>query len=403
MTDYKFADRISSMKDTALYMRSFFDNMNDPEMRSFGGGAPGRSVLPMKYMSEIAGELFSEEGRGIEAFQYSATFGLDDLRQAVCDHLLIPTGVQAEPENIQIVSGGMETIYLVSQLFLQPGSIVLTEDPTFVHAVETFQMFEAEIVPCECDDDGIIPEDVEKKIKEYDPKLIYVTPTFANPTGRSLPVERRKALAELASKYNVMILEDDPYRDVRYDGEPLQAIRSFDKTGNVIMACSFSKIFAPGSRLGYSVADPDLIYMIRDVKIATNSQPPGISEVLLAEYFRRGFFEENLRLICDTYKAGRDAMMETMDEYFPKEIKRTTPDGGFFIWVEFPEGFSASELKRRAEEKKYTFLTGGKWFANSDPSEHDNTARFNFTSQTPATIREGMKVIGEMACEMMGK
>ena len=162
MTDYKFADRISSMKDTALYMRSFFDNMNDPEMRSFGGGAPGRSVLPMKYMSEIAGELFSEEGRGIEAFQYSATFGLDDLRQAVCDHLLIPTGVQAGPENIQIVSGGMETIYLVSQLFLQPGSIVLTEDPTFVHAVETFQMFEAEIVPCECDDDGIIPEDVEK-------------------------------------------------------------------------------------------------------------------------------------------------------------------------------------------------------------------------------------------------
>lgn len=254
MTEYKYADRISNMKDTAMYMRGFFDNMNDPEMRSFGGGAPGRSVLPMKYMSKIANDLFSEEGKGIEAFQYSETFGLEDLRRAICDYLLIPTGVQAGPENIQIVSGGMETIYLVSQLFLQKGSVVLTEDPTFVHAVETFQMFQAEIVPCRCDEQGLIPEDVEQKIQQYDPKLIYVTPTFANPTGRSLPVERRKKLAELAGKYNVMILEDDPYRDVRYDGDPLPAIRSFDKTGNVIMACSFSKIFAPGSRIEQEAA-----------------------------------------------------------------------------------------------------------------------------------------------------
>ena len=142
--------------------------------------------------------------------------------------------------------------------------------------------------------------------------------------------------------------------------------------------------------------------MLRDVKIATNSQPPGISEVLAVEYFRRGFFEENLREMCRIYKAGRDAMMETMDEYFPKEIKRTTPDGGFFIWVEFPEGFSAGELKRRAEEKKYTFLTGDKWYANSEDGAHDNTARFNFTSQPVEVIREGIKVIGEIACEMIG-
>ena len=240
MPNVKYAKRVEFMKDTAMYMRGLFDNMTDPNMRSFGGGAPARSVLPMDCMEEIAGEVLSDAGRGFEAFQYSAPFGLADLRQAVCDHLLAPTGIEAGPENIQIVSGGLESMYLICQLFIEPGDVILTEDPTFIHTTDTFKMCEAKVVACECDDYGLVIEDVEKKIQEYDAKIVYTVPTFGNPTGRTLPVERRKALAELGSKYNIIILEDDPYRDVRYSGEVVPAIYSFDKTGNTIMACSFS-------------------------------------------------------------------------------------------------------------------------------------------------------------------
>ena len=256
-------------------------------------------------------------------------------------------------------------------------------------------------VGCECDENGIIPEDAEKKIKQYNAKMVYTVPTFGNPTGRTLSVDRRKKLAELGSKYNVVILEDDPYRDVRYSGEVLPAIRSFDKTGNTIMACSFSKIFAPGSRLGYAVADEDIIYALRDVKIATNSQPPGISEVLTAEFFHRGYYDENMKKMCATYKAGRDAMMETMDKFFPKGFKRTTPDGGYYVWVEFPKNVDAAAVKDRAEkEYKFSFLAGGDWYPNSKAEDHANMARFNFTTQPVEVIKEGIEIIGKIACEM---
>ena len=404
MQELRYAGRMHDMHDTAMYMRGLFDNMTDPEMKSFGGGAPARSVLPMDCMEKIAGEVLSDSGRGMEAFQYSAPSGLADLRQAVCDHLLGPTGIKAGPENIQIVSGGLETMNLVCQLFIEPGDVILTENPTFIHVTDTFKMFQAEVTACECDKEGLIPEDVEEKIIKYDPKIIYTVPTFGNPTGRSLPVERRKKLAELAAKYNVIILEDDPYRDIRYSGEVLPAIRTFDETGHVIMACSFSKIFAPGSRLGFAVADPDVAQALRDVKIATNSQPPGISQVLMAEYFHRGYYEENLKKMCELYKAGRDTMIETMDKTFPKGFRRTSPDGGYYVWVEFPDSVSASELKQRAQDEyKLTFLSGGDWYPNADPKEYDNTARFNFTTLPADVIREGISAIGRLACEMAGE
>lgn len=397
---FRYASRMQTMHEEAMYMRGLFDNMTDPNMRSFGGGAPARSVLPMNYVEKYAAEVLSDAGRGFEAFQYSATFGLQDLREAVCKHLLKPTGIEAGPENVQIVSGGLETMYLVCQLFIEPGDVILTENPTFMHVTDTFKMAQAEVISCECDDEGIIPEDVERKIMQYDAKIVYTVPTFGNPTGRSLSVERRKKLAEIGSKYNVIILEDDPYRDVRYEGEVLPAIYSFDTTGNVIMACSFSKIFAPGSRLGYAVATPELIYALRDIKIATNSQPPGVSEVLLAEFFHRGYYEENMEKMTALYKEGRDAMMETMDKFFPEGFKRTTPDGGYYIWVEFPKSVSTAELKKRAEEHKFTFLSGGAWYPNAMPEENDNTARFNFTTQPVEVIREGIELIGKIACEL---
>lgn len=402
MATLNYASRIAYMRDSAMYMRGLFDNMTDREIRSFGGGAPARDTLPMDVMEKIAGEVLSDKGRGFEAFQYSNTFGFPDLRQAVCDHLLAPTGVFEKPENIQITSGGFETLYLVCQLVMEPGDKIITEAPNFMHAKACFDMFQADVVPAECDDNGIDPDDVEAKIKEGGVKIVYVVPTFDNPTGKTLSAERREALAELGSKYNVVILEDDPYRDVRYSGEIVPAIRTFDKTGNTIMAGSFSKIFAPGSRLGYAVADEDIIYMLRDIKIATNSQPPGISEALATEFFLRGYYEESLKKMCALYKEKRDTMIAAMDKYFPAGTVHTRPDGGYYVWVTFPEGLDAEALKAEAEKRKFTFLAGGAWHPKTE-AQHKNTARFNFTTQPVSVIEEGMEVIGGLACEMLGQ
>lgn len=400
MANFKTASRVKYMRDSAIYMRGLFDSMTDPNMKSFGGGAPAREALPMDLTAAIASEVLKADSRGFEALQYSNTFGLQDLRQAVCDQLLEPTGVHEKPENIQITSGGLETMYLCSQLVLSPGDVVLTESPSFMHVTDTFNMFEAKAVGCRCDENGIDPDDVEEKIKKYDAKMVYVVSTFDNPTGRTLSAERREALAELGSRYGILILEDDPYRDVRYSGEVVPAIRTFDKTGNTIMACSFSKIFAPGSRLGFAVADEDVIYQLRDMKIATNSQPPGISEVLAAEYFKRGCYQENLKKMCAIYRERRDVMMVSMDEFFPAGTAHTKPDGGYYVWVTFPEGLDTKELQKESEKQHFTFLTGGDWFPQ-DSEKYKNTARFNFSTQPPEVIREGMKVIGDIAKKMI--
>lgn len=400
MAELKYASRMAYMHDSAMYMRALFDNMTDPEMKSFGGGAPARNALPMDVMEKIAGEVLSEKGRGFEAFQYSNTFGMMELREIVCEKLLAPTGLMQKAENIQITSGGMEGISLTSALFLEPGDKVITENPSFMHASDTFNFFQADIVPAKCDDNGIDPDDVEAKIKEGGVKLVYVVPTFDNPTGRTLSAERREALANLGSKYNVIILEDDPYRDVRYSGDIVPAIRSFDKTGNTVMAGSFSKIFAPGSRLGFIAADPEVIYALRDVKIAINSQPPGISEALVIEYFKRGYYDEALANMCAIYKERRDIMTATMDEYFPAGTTHTNPDGGYYVWVRFPDAVDTRALKQEAEKQKYTFLAGGEWHPGMAET-YKNTARFNFTTQPPEVIRAGIKVIGEIAQSMM--
>ena len=240
--------------------------------------------------------------------QYSHPNGLLDLRQAIAEKLLFPKGIHASTDDIAIVAGGLETMNLVCQVFINPGDIILVEAPTFVQCAEIFEMFQAKCVSVEMDDNGIVLEDLEQKIQEYHPKIIYVIPTFQNPSGRTLSVERRKAIAELGSKYDVLVLEDDPYRELRYSGEDLPPIKYFDKTGHTIYANSLSKIFSPGARLGFVYAAPQIISKLFDAKTATNSQTNGIAQVLCAEFFKRGYFEPHLEKI-----RGKDISMIFQD------------------------------------------------------------------------------------------
>ena len=256
-------------------------------------------------------------------------------------------------------------------------------------------MFEARCVPCECDHAGLVMADVEEKIKTLHPKMVYTVPTFNNPTGKTLPAERRKKLAELGSQYDVIILEDDPYRDIRYSGEPVAPIKSYDKTGHTIMANSFSKIFSPGTRLGYSVAAPEIIERLMDAKIATNSHTSSLSQILCTEFFKRGYYPEHHKHICDLYRERRDVMLDCIDEFFPQGTRRTFPDGGFYTWVELPEHIDAKSLVAKAAEEKIAYLPGESWFLNGN-GEGSNTIRLSFSSTPSEKIRYGMEKLGRI-------
>ena len=250
--------------------------------------------LPLKaaftqfcFLRQLTDEVIRKDKRGVEALQYGPLSGTKDMKEVIVNELLLPKGVKCTTDNVMVVAGGLEGINLTCQVYIDPGDVILVESPTFVHSVEIFEMFEAKCIGVDMDEDGMKMDDLEAKIQKYHPKMIYVIPTFQNPSGRTLSLERRKKVAELSAKYNVLVLEDDPYRDIRYSGEDLPPIKHFDTTGHVVMAGSFSKIFSPGSRLGYVVADTETIQHLVDVKSATNSHTSMLPQILCAEFFKR--------------------------------------------------------------------------------------------------------------------
>lgn len=391
-----FAERMKTMEKSARIIRDLFGAMGDPGLISFSGGAPAREALPIDIVREIANDVLRVDKRGIEALQYGSVKGLPDLREVIVNELLAPKGIDAGPENILITSGGLEGINLLCQVFIDPGDVILVESPTFVHCVEIFEMFQAKCISVAMDEHGMAPEDLEEKIRRFSPKVVYVIPTFHNPTGRTLSLERRMKIAELGSRYDVLILEDDPYRDIRYSGEDLKPIRAFDRTGHTVLANSFSKIFSPGSRLGYVLASERVIEKLLDAKTATNSHTSMLPQVLCAEFFKRGYYPAHHRMICDLYRERRDAMIESIDRHFPVGTKRTFPDGGLFTWAELPGDVNTTELLAEATsdpEVKVAFVAGEGFFIEGG-GMGKNCMRLSFGAVPPEKIRIGAERLG---------
>lgn len=393
----KFADRMYTMEDTANRIKNLFGAMTDPSIISFSGGAPAKEALPVEVVERLAQGVLVREGRGEEALQYGPVQGTKDLREVIVKYLLNPKGMKAEAENIMVTSGGMETINLLCQLFIEKDDVILVESPSFIHTIEVFEMFQAKCIPVAMDNDGMMVDELEEKIREYQPKMVYVIPTFHNPTGRTLSVERRRRIAELGSQYDVLILEDDPYRDIRYFGEDLPTIKSFDKTNHTILANSFSKIFSAGLRLGYIWADAEVISKLCDAKSATNSHTSMLPQILCAEFFNQGYYEEHLKKLVALYSVRRDTMMRCLREYFPEGTKWTEPDGGLFTWVQLPEGMNSAELLKMAVQPPYkvAFVSGEGFFAEKGGKGAD-CMRLSFGSNRPELIEEGMKRLGDL-------
>ena len=394
----KFAQRMETMEKTASIIRKLFGASGDSELISLGIGAIAKECLPVDKVREIVNDIMRFENRGAEALSYGPVMGITDLRQVVVNELLEPKGVKAKIENILITTGGLETMNLLCQAFIDPGDIILVESPTFVHCVEIFEMFQAKCIPVAMDDNGMVTEDLEAKIIKYKPKMIYVIPTFQNPTGRTLSLERRQKIAEFGSKYDVIICEDDPYRDIRYSGKDLLPIKAFDKTGHTVLANSFSKIFSPGSRIGYVLASDEIISKLCDAKSATNSHTSMLPQIICAEFFKRGYYTEQLKLLCDIHRERRDTIIECIDKYFPKGTKRTFPDGGLFTWVELPGGLNATELLVEATtnpDVKVAYVAGEGFFTEGN-GKGNNCMRLSFGGVTPDKIKIAVERLGKL-------
>ena len=391
----EFAKRMDYMAGSAAIIRGLFGAMNDPETISFGGGAPATEALPAETIRQIASEVLAPDKRGREALQYGPVKGVKQLREIVAEKLLKPNDINADPEDVLIVNGGLETMNLLCQVFIDPGDVILVESPTFVHCVEIFEMFQARCIGCETDEHGLVIEDVERKIQQYHPKMVYVIPTFQNPTGKTLPADRREKLAELGGKYDVIILEDDPYRELRYSGEALRPIKAYDKTGHTVYANSLSKIFSPGSRLGYVYADRAIIEKLFDAKTATNSHTSMVPQILCAEFFARGYYDAHLKNLCAIHRERRDAMMAALKRYMPEGTKWVFPDGGLFSWVELPGDIDTTEMLTEAANYKVAYIAGAGFFAGNT-GEGKNCMRISYGNVSPEKIDEGMRRLGEL-------
>lgn len=391
----KFAQRMYDMEGSASVIRALFGAMGDANIISFGGGAPASEGLPVEEIRDICTDVLTRGKRGVEALQYGSVLGVPDLRQAVSDILLKPKGIDASLDELIIVNGGLETMNLLCQVYINPGDVILVESPTFVHCVEIFEMFQAKCVAVECDDYGMVLDDLERKIRELHPKFVYVIPTFQNPTGKTLPTDRRQKIAELGSKYDVIILEDDPYQELRYSGEPLKPIKYYDKTGHTVYANSFSKIFSPGSRLGFCYADKEIIARLFDAKTATNSHTSNFAQVVCAEYFKRGYFPEHLKKICEIHRERRDVMMACLEKYMPEDTKWVFPDGGLFTWVELPGGIDTGALLPEANAAGIHYVAGAGFYVEGYGAG-SNAMRVSFGNVTPEKIELGVQRLANL-------
>lgn len=378
----KFAKRLDNVTGSAI--RDIFALLGQPGMISFAGGNPSPDSFPSCKLAKIAQRIIDENGSRI--LQYGGTPGIYKLKETVAD-MVQKRGIRAKTDQIIITSGATQGIGLAAKTLLNPGDVVLTESPTFIGALQTFLTYEADVRGVEMDDFGMRMDDLEDKIKLFNPKFIYTIPTFQNPTGRTMSKERRMRMIELCRKYNVLILEDDPYCDLRYSGEEEPPIKSFDDTDCVIYLLSFSKIISPGLRVGAAVADSSIIAKYNIAKQGEDLHTPNLSQEIVDAYMRSGDLDGHIEHIRALYRGKRDAMISAL-KTFPEGITYTKPDGGLFIWVQLPLGIDSTVLFKECVEAGVAFVPGTHFYSEGG---NENTMRLNFSMASLKQIDEGME------------
>jgi len=396
----RYAHRTQRMGSSAI--REMLKVTEQPDIISFAGGLPAPDVFPVDEFAAACDRVLLLHGA--QALQYGTTEGYLPLREQIARHTN-RYGIQVAPENIQITSGSQQALDLLGRIFINRGDRILVESPTYLGALQAWNAYGAEYVPVPIDKQGMNTDYLENALRSG-PKFIYVLPNFQNPSGVTLSLERRQILVELADRYGVPIIEDDPYGQLRFEGDHLPSVVSLDDRfrnnggnvyhGNVIYCSTFSKILAPGLRLAWIVAPTEVIRKLVLAKQGADLHTATFNQFVAHEISRGGFLDEHIKFIRKVYRERRDVMLAAMDRYFPPEVDWTQPAGGLFLWGTLPEEFSAEALLKDAVEQKVAFVPGGPFHPRGGGQ---NTMRLNFSNATPEMITEGIRRLGVLLQE----
>ena len=386
LSSIQFAHRFDHVSGSAI--REIFKIIAKPGMISFAGGNPSLAALPDIQVTELAVHVLTNHGK--QLLQYGATEGYPPFVESLKQYVEKNIGIHVE--SVLPVTGSTQAMDLLCKAFLDPGDTVLVENPSFLGNLQCMKLYEANLIPVSSDDNGLDPDDLECKIREYHPKMVYTIPTFQNPSGRTITFERRKKIAALASEYGVVIAEDDPYRDLRYHGDILPAIKSFDQDGWVVFLGSFSKIISPGLRVGYLAGSQEIVRKCTVGKQSTDVHTANLNQAIVDQFIRRNLLPDHICTICSDYAQKMLRMLNHLED-LSDIISFTRPDGGLFIWAELSEGLNAMELLKKAIDQGVAYVPGTHFFVDG---KHENTLRLNFSNSTDEQIDRGMTILKEI-------
>ena len=393
----RFAHRTRTMKSSAI--RDLLKLTQNPEVISLAGGLPANELFPVQQFKDACRQVLDTNCSA--ALQYGSTEGYLPLREMIARNLQ-RYGIEASADNVLITSGSQQALDLVAKLLINEGDCVLVEAPTYLGALQAFNVFGAEYVSIPIDHDGIRTELMPEAF-QCGPTFMYLLPNFQNPGGVTMSLERRKEVVRFSNQHGIPIIEDDPYGQLRYSGDHVTPLFVLDREnmngddhyrfGNVIYLSTFSKLLAPGLRLGWIVAPPDVIAKLVQIKQGADLHTSTFTQLVAYEVAKDGFLDEHVKLIRQVYSERRDVMLDSLERFFPGETTWTCPDGGLFLWVTLPEGMNCHELFHEAIENKVAFVPGSSFF--TDEGEGTRNLRLNFSSNTPERITEGIRRLSE--------
>ncbi len=390
----EFAERTKGMK--ASEIRELLKLTEREDIISFGGGMPSPHSFPVKAIGKLVKKILKEHGA--QALQYGMTEGLTALREVLAERMN-KVGIACTKDNILITSGSQQALDLIAKIFLNPNDAVAVESPSYLGALTAFNAYQPSYVSARMDKQGMVVEELEEKLDQV--KFIYTVPTFQNPTGISMSLERRQQLLALAEKHGIPIVEDNAYCELRYSGKAVPSIKSMDKKGLVIHLCTFSKILAPGFRLGFVVADQEIIKKLVMAKQGADLCTNVLSQHIANEYLRSGLIDKQIPKIRRMYKKKRNIMLKALKNHFPKGVSWTKPEGGMFIWIELPKYFDTEDTQNMfdtAIKEGVAFVHGAAFFV--EPG-HKNTMRLNFSNTDDGKIEEGIKRLAKIIKDRM--
>ena len=385
----RFAERTNNMEGSAI--RELLKLTQRPEVISFAGGMPAPELFPVDAMIDVSRQVLEENGR--VAMQYTTTEGYAPLREHLAKRMNDKLNTNVVADDLLITNGSQQCLDFIGKIFLDKDDIVLCESPSYLGAINAFNAYQPKFIDVPTDENGMIMEELEKILEENDRvKFIYVIPDFQNPSGRTWPLERRKKFMEIVNKYEIPVAEDNPYGELRYEGEYLPSLKSMDTKGLVMFLGTLSKVLSPGYRIGWVAASPEILAKFNVIKQAADLQASTISQMEMAKFFDDYDVDAHIAKLREVYGHRRTVMLDAMKKYFPEGVTYTYPNGGLFTWVILPEGIDASVLqKEKALPNNVAFVPGEPFFPNGG---HVNTFRMNYSNMPDDKIEEGIRLLG---------